>query len=1205
MREAAPPSTDLRSSAAEAGESARPPGSPRDQQLRPASPRTDSFAESSSDPTGSKEDGGGNETDVEDAAVEAMMTPAEVSSEERITVEGGGRAMYPFPPPSSAGEDERWRMARRGSSAMAEPSYATDSSADDDDERMGSADGGAGSVKSGRRKRRRTRTGSASLPFEPSHPPHPAVPHVRRIGALGISVHSDSDDQEDPAVSGLDSEDLRKTKGEGGESSDTRATDLGISTSQLRSSTEDLTGRRKKKRRRVGDSTFRGVVDDLVLQNRELKGRLKRYEARGIPDELKRDRLFEIRFGEALPLDKRLELESYLTRYVQDLAQHPEKDVTLPPPSLPTAHAVPTIPDRARQPPSPRPRPNPFYLNEKQLAGPSNSGVEPVSMTGTGSGMVVPPAPAPRVFPLQPGTPPTAINSAANEAIGREIVASLELLFYHSLVRSAAARSPPPLPPTNTGIDARTPAPSLTASPSLPSPSNETYFSNLLSHDYLSQGFVYTNLACTMAQIHRFPVTLSFVQQAIRQFSTRLEVSDDGGRIRWIGSRDPLELKKDMRDLDDEQKEQEDRVTPLSTVAEETLSRSSGHSLRSGNLQRLQGAAIAAGTNSSSSSLAAGSQARQPSSGDDTGSSSRDPSSGDGSVPTTTNESRSGGGKSLAAPSTAATSLHPSSGREAGDGKGKGKEVSVEDQDLKPVRPVASVLQPMARLRESSAGSGSSSGEKAKSPNTTMQQQQLDAATSTVPVRKSADALAPPTRSRPPVAHYPVSYRAKNLFDRLQEADEEGKSTSGSPSSRAGRQHSRQGVDAVGLKDVTRSGTVVFYANPHFCSDLSKEEQPPAPPALPTPPDEADGKVLAFGASMIEPVGLRARRQSEDESARMSFEDDSGGDAPSSGVLDVETGGSRSPSSRGGVDGQSGGESGTSSLERLKTSGMTSTKPADLFTLVVRSQYPLTSTVTKRPLDARSSISFGDEEEVVDMDTVPSPTVSPPKKQRRTFARPFHAPRIVSTETVYHSATSKKRDPFELAFLSSSSLVESGSGSGSGKTSDEEMSDEEQRAEQVQHLLTSSNLALLSASQHHPHLFQSSSLPPAPQLVPVPRHILTSATPSPPHDDYLLSLSAPSHSWAPREPGLNSKAGTLALSMRAGSLQLHLGATQPNGSSGKGLQGRGGLLNGASSIDGTTMTSTGDERPISLDEMVGLTRAQVAGMQREREGEGR
>ncbi|KAK4700101.1 hypothetical protein P7C70_g6150, partial [Phenoliferia sp. Uapishka_3] len=72
---------------------------------------------------------------------------------------------------------------------------------------------------------------------------------------------------------------------------------------------------------------FRDIVDDLTLQNQQLKSRLRRYEAAKIPNDLRRDRLFEVRFFEGLPkfvLERRQEIESFLTSYVQDIAPNPE-----------------------------------------------------------------------------------------------------------------------------------------------------------------------------------------------------------------------------------------------------------------------------------------------------------------------------------------------------------------------------------------------------------------------------------------------------------------------------------------------------------------------------------------------------------------------------------------------------------------------------------------------------------------------------------------------------------------------------------------------------------------------------------------------------------------------------------------------------------------------------------------------------------------
>lgn len=63
---------------------------------------------------------------------------------------------------------------------------------------------------------------------------------------------------------------------------------------------------------------------------------------------------------------------------------------------------------------------------------------------------------------------------------------------------------------------------------------NEAYLRRLLSQSG-EGGWVYLNLVCTMAQLHRFSVSQAFVQSAIRALSQRIEISKDGTKIRWIG----------------------------------------------------------------------------------------------------------------------------------------------------------------------------------------------------------------------------------------------------------------------------------------------------------------------------------------------------------------------------------------------------------------------------------------------------------------------------------------------------------------------------------------------------------------------------------------------------------------------------------------------------------------------------------------------
>lgn len=193
-----------------------------------------------------KEDSGGagNETDVEDedGADADSRSPG---SPAPPPVQGPGAShMYPFPSTTH----------RRASSVEGEVmSSATSSSSLDSDER--------------RRIGEPLHKGARLSVSRRQHQHAVPVPRLRRIGALGISVHSDSD-PDDPNVSGLDSSDRRVEPTAVSSTGDTRATDLGISSNELRTSGGGASPHKKaRKRRVVADATFRGIVDELAVQS--------------------------------------------------------------------------------------------------------------------------------------------------------------------------------------------------------------------------------------------------------------------------------------------------------------------------------------------------------------------------------------------------------------------------------------------------------------------------------------------------------------------------------------------------------------------------------------------------------------------------------------------------------------------------------------------------------------------------------------------------------------------------------------------------------------------------------------------------------------------------------------------------------------------------------------------------------------------------
>ncbi|GAA5929781.1 hypothetical protein JCM1841_002646 [Sporobolomyces salmonicolor] len=70
----------------------------------------------------------------------------------------------------------------------------------------------------------------------------------------------------------------------------------------------------------VSEESFRDIVDDLTLQNQELRARLKQFESAKVPNNLRKERLFEVRFFESLPKSRRREIEAFLTDYVQTIS---------------------------------------------------------------------------------------------------------------------------------------------------------------------------------------------------------------------------------------------------------------------------------------------------------------------------------------------------------------------------------------------------------------------------------------------------------------------------------------------------------------------------------------------------------------------------------------------------------------------------------------------------------------------------------------------------------------------------------------------------------------------------------------------------------------------------------------------------------------------------------------------------------------------
>ncbi|GAA5987671.1 hypothetical protein JCM10908_007163 [Rhodotorula pacifica] len=981
---------------------------------------------------GDSGEGGGNETDVEDEDGEADDSPTTGDDLLERALRGArppsppGTAMYPYPatelhrhhhPPSSA---EVLLSSMTSSSSL----DASDREDNDDDRR--------------REPKRRRSLAWPGSPLGPNYRPGAVPPRARRIGALGISVHSDSD-PDNPNISGLDSFD-RRVEHTGDTTSDTRATDLGLSSGDLRQmgamSPAKASGSRRCKT--VAEATFRGVVDELAEQNRMMRERLKRYEAAAVPLELKRNRLFEIRFFDGLPPKRRAELEEFLAAYVQTLATDDDLPETDAP--RPIASAVPQ-------------QMQDDYLTRANLAGPSNSGPEPQSLSGTGAGMRLPPSQSHIPNLLVEPTAALPITSPNEMAKALEVVHALEDLFEHSLERASK------------------PAASADAA------SNEVYFANLLSNDFLSRGFVYLNLALTMAQIYRYNVTVNFVQRAVAQFSKRLELSDDGSRVRWkVASPLPHSPTRPA-------------LTEASVVA--------------------NAAAVEEGQTSSGESLSA-IKGRIPSMQIETDSRS---GSGSGSGSSSLQQPSNLLAKSIAQSASTAPTSVPSSGRAS----------LQQQQHLKggprPRRPTAAVLQPMHYFRtDSNAVAAVSKMPTAPAavvcPSPRLQQ--------TLPLPSPAMESVSSTGSAGQVLS------ATNLreHDRLQAGAAAGASSRGRLST---PQNSHDAQGSRRLQSAGGAGTLVFYKTGQFCTDLTTEAEAITPPALPPrvlEPDHPGSLVLGLDAN-DPPSASNPTSSGGENDIEMSVANDEG--------LKLLTGPAQSS--------QSGSDSHASSLARLQASGMTDAIPSDLFTIVVNTRQVL----NKRPLDDPSP-----ETDV----SLPSPDAAgfpffPAAYKRPRLDRNVSSLEVISTKEIRHEAKIAERNALELAGLA----VES--------SSEGDKSPEEWTYGQV---LTRTNLSMHA---RQPDLGYPGRLRPRH----VPRDL--SITPSPPHDDYLISLAAPSHAWAPVESGFHSSgrsnAATEPTLYKRRIPLARVGESRTNGS-----------------------LSTGDERPISLDELVEVPHAPMA-----------
>ncbi|GAA5885006.1 hypothetical protein JCM6882_007189 [Rhodosporidiobolus microsporus] len=148
----------------------------------------------------------------------------------------------------------------------------------------------------------------------------------RRLGALGIPIGSSSsekdDDEEEGEPASLSSSGSLQPNPPASPSAP--LLDAAEATysrgGSTRSGPSTRAGEVAEGNAFVSEESFRDIVDELTRQNQQLKAKLKRFESARVPNELRKERLFEIRWHEGLPKNRRRDIESFLTDYVQSLS---------------------------------------------------------------------------------------------------------------------------------------------------------------------------------------------------------------------------------------------------------------------------------------------------------------------------------------------------------------------------------------------------------------------------------------------------------------------------------------------------------------------------------------------------------------------------------------------------------------------------------------------------------------------------------------------------------------------------------------------------------------------------------------------------------------------------------------------------------------------------------------------------------------------
>ncbi|GAA5961549.1 hypothetical protein JCM3765_002622 [Sporobolomyces pararoseus] len=152
---------------------------------------------------------------------------------------------------------------------------------------------------------------------------HSSNGNPKRVGLLGIPLSdSEEEDEEDLAHSIMSSESLEANPPVSPVIAPAPAPPAPTYSrgGSTRSGPSTRGERQSESAGFVSEQNFRDIVDDLTLQNQQLRAKLKRLESAKVPSNMKDERLFEVRFFQGLPKSRRREIENFLTDYVQTLS---------------------------------------------------------------------------------------------------------------------------------------------------------------------------------------------------------------------------------------------------------------------------------------------------------------------------------------------------------------------------------------------------------------------------------------------------------------------------------------------------------------------------------------------------------------------------------------------------------------------------------------------------------------------------------------------------------------------------------------------------------------------------------------------------------------------------------------------------------------------------------------------------------------------